>query len=83
MLPDTDQEMKIEADSSNYASGAVLSMLCKDEKWRPCAFLSKGFTETERNYYIHDKEMLAIIRALEAWRHFGTIIWVELRIFES
>jgi len=25
--------------------------------------------ETERNYEIHDKEMLAIIRELEAWRH--------------
>jgi len=24
----------------------------------------------ERNYKIHDKEMLAIIRALEEWRHF-------------
>ena len=25
--------------------------------------------ETKRNYEIHDKEMLAIIRKLEAWRH--------------
>jgi len=24
----------------------------------------------ERNYEIHDKEMLAIIRTLEEWRHF-------------
>jgi len=24
----------------------------------------------ERNYEIHDKEMLAVIRCLEAWRHF-------------
>ena len=24
----------------------------------------------ERNYEIHDKEMLAIIQALEDWRHF-------------
>jgi len=24
----------------------------------------------ERNYEIHDKEMLAIVRALEEWRHF-------------
>jgi len=24
----------------------------------------------ERNYEIHDKEMLAVIRALEDWRHF-------------
>jgi len=25
--------------------------------------------ETERNYKINDKEMLAIIRGLESWRH--------------
>ena len=33
------------------------------------AFLSKSLNETERNYEIHNKEMLAIIRGLEAWRH--------------
>ena len=32
-------------------------------------FLSKSLNETERNYEIHDKEMLAIIRGLESWRH--------------
>ncbi len=37
--------------------------------WRLVAFLSKSLNETERNYEIHDKEMLAIIRGLEAWRH--------------
>ena len=41
----------------------------EDEKWRLVAFLSKLLNETERNYEIHDKEMLAIIRGLEAWRH--------------
>ena len=34
------------------------------------AFISKAFNETERNYEIHDKEMLEVIRCLEAWRHF-------------
>ncbi len=42
----------------------------EDEKWHLVAFLSKSLSETERNYEIHDKEMLAIIRALEEWRHF-------------
>jgi len=34
----------------------------------------------ERNYEIHDKKMLAIIRALEEWRHFleGAIYPVEI-----
>ena len=44
-------------------------MLCEDGLWRPCAFLSKGLNDVERNYDVHDKEMLGIIRALEAWRH--------------
>ena len=33
------------------------------------AFLSKYLNEMERNYEIHGKEMLAIIRGLESWRH--------------
>ena len=33
------------------------------------AFLSKSLNETERTYEIHDKEMLAIIKGLESWRH--------------
>jgi len=34
------------------------------------AFISKSLNTTERNYEIHDKEMLAVIRCLEAWRHY-------------
>ena len=33
------------------------------------AFLSKSLAKTERNYEIYDKEMLAVIRGLENWRH--------------
>ena len=44
-------------------------MECEDGLWRPVAFLSKLLNVTERNYEIHDKEMLAIVRGLEAWRH--------------
>jgi len=67
--PDIDKKMRIEVDASDYAIGGVLSMECEDGLWRPVAFLSKSLNETERNYKIHDKEMLAIIRGLEAWRH--------------
>jgi len=67
---DLDKEFWVEADASNYATGGVLSMKCSDEKWRPVAFISKSLSDTERNYEIHDKEMLAVVRCLEAWRHF-------------
>jgi len=34
------------------------------------AFISKLLNTTEQNYKIHDKEMLVVIRCLEAWRHY-------------
>ena len=64
--PDLDKEFRVEVDASNYAIGGVLSMKCSDELWRPIAFISKSLSNTERNYEIHDKEMLAVVRCLEA-----------------
>jgi hypothetical protein len=59
---------RIEADRSDFATGTVLSQQSAvDEKWHPVAFLSKSLNAVEQNYEIHDKEMLAIIHALEEW----------------
>jgi len=66
VTPDLDKEMRVEADALDFAMGGVLSMKCEDEKWRPVAYISKSLNEAERNYEIHDKEMLAIIQCLEA-----------------
>ena len=63
--PDLDKKIRMEVDVSDYAMEGVLSMKCEDGKWRPVAFLSKSLNETERNYEIHDKEILAVIRGLE------------------
>jgi len=70
-LPQDLELFRIEADSSDFASGAVLSQqLPREEKWHLVAFYSKSLSPVERNYEIHDKEMLAIIQALEEWKHF-------------
>jgi len=69
-IPDIDKEMRVEADTSDYTMGGVLSAKCKDRRWRPVAFISKSLNTMERNYEIHDKEMLAVIRCLEVWRHY-------------
>jgi len=66
---DLEKPLRVESDASDFAMGAVLSMKCEDDKWRPCAFYSKSLNDVERNYDVHDKEMMGIIRALEAWRH--------------
>ena len=64
--PDLDKEFRVKANASNFATGGVLSVKCEDELWRPVAFISKALNKTERNYEIHDKEMLGVIRCLEA-----------------
>ena len=66
---DINKTMRMEVDASDYVTGGVLSMECEDGLWRPVAFLSKSLNETKRNYKIHNKEILAIVRGLEAWRH--------------
>jgi len=55
----------MEVNTLDYATGGVLSMKCRDRKWRPVVFLSKSLNETEKNYEIYDKEMLVVIRSLE------------------
>jgi len=67
---DIDREMRVEADASDYATEEVLSTKCEDRKWRPVAFISKLLNAMEQNYEIYDKEMLVVIRYLEAWRHY-------------
>jgi hypothetical protein len=62
VMPDSEQPYRVKADGSGVATGAVLSQLNhEDEKWHPVAFQSKSLSAVERNYEIHNMEMLAII----------------------
>ena len=85
---DLNKKMRMEVDASDYIIGEVLSMEEEDGKWRLVTFLSKFLNETERNYEIHDKEMLVIIRGLESWRHllegvqFKFEIWTDHKNLE-
>src|SRR5882672_2187732 len=78
--PDQDMQFRLEMDAIGYATGAVLSQLCKDDKWHPVGFMSKSLSSSERNYKIHDKELLSIIQGLEEWRHIleGTKHMIEI-----
>src|SRR5271155_4473791 len=80
-MPDTTRPFTIETDASKFASGAVLLQEDTNGDWHPCSYLSKSFNETERNYEIYDRELLAIIWALTEWRHYlmGSIHPVTVR----
>jgi len=60
--PDLTKPFHIEANSSDFATGAILFQVSlEDKKWHPVAFLSKSLSPIKWNYEIHNKEMLAII----------------------
>ena len=49
--------------------------------WHPVAFLSKSLSEVERNYQLHNKEMLAIIQAMEEWRQFLEVVEHQFEVW--
>lgn len=68
-IPVDDTPYRLEVNSSDFAQGGVLSQFING-KWHPVAYRSKSLSETERNYEIYDKEMLAIMSALDDWRQY-------------
>ena len=70
MMPDQTKPFQIEMDNSKYATGAVLTQLDSNGDRHPVSFISKTLSPAERNYEIYDRELFAIIQALEEWRHY-------------
>ena len=56
-------ETVIETDASDFAISAIISQLHANIP-RPVAFMSRKMTPAERNYEIHDKELLAIVESV-------------------
>ena len=69
-MPDQTKEFQIETDASKYASGGVLSQIGTDGLRHPCAFISQSFSAAEQSYGIEERELLAILRALDQWGHY-------------
>ena len=69
-MPDPTRPFQIECDASKFASGAILTQTDSNGDRHPISFISKTFSETERNYEIYDQELLSVIRALEEWQHY-------------
>jgi hypothetical protein len=82
-LPDHSKPFRLITDASDFATGAILEQPDALNRWHPVAFHSKSLQPAERNYEIHDKELLAIVRALEIFRHYlegrdnTTEIWTD------
>ena len=57
----------LQVDVSAFATGAILTQQDERKKHRAIAFFSKTFNKAERNYDIHDRELLAVFQGLTHW----------------
>ena len=67
--PDLSLPFFLQVNVSTYATGVILTQKDTRGKHWAVGFLSKTFNEAERNYDIHDRELLAVFRALTHWWH--------------
>lgn len=67
--PQWDKPFTVRTDASDYAIGAVISQGEGPEE-RPVAYNSRKLQGAERNYTVHEKELLGVVHALKEWRHY-------------
>jgi hypothetical protein len=76
----------VTTDVSDTGSGAVLSFGPTYNTAQPVAYDSRAFKGVELNYPVHEKELLAIIRALAKWRtdllRYTFEVWTNHRTLE-
>ena len=59
----------LSTDASSEALGAVLQQDHTGHGLQPVGYYSRKLTPAERNYAVRDKELAAVIAALDHWRH--------------
>ncbi|GJP35285.1 hypothetical protein CLOM_g19792 [Closterium sp. NIES-68] len=77
-ISDPDRPYEVVTDDSDIAIGAVLLQDFGDGL-QPVAYESRKLQGTEKNYTVHDKEMLAIVHAFKTWRCYLTGADVTVR----
>jgi hypothetical protein len=82
-----DNKIFVTCDASDLRTGAVLSWGRTWETARPVAFDSMQLKDVQKNYPVHEKEMLAIVRTLKKWRSdlLGTeiLVYTDHRTLEN
>ena len=67
LVPDKTKSFILKTDVSLEVWGAVLRQYDHNGEFKAYSYLSKAFNLAERNYQVYDRELLAIVQALETW----------------
>jgi len=62
VLPNFDKAFEIECDVSGAGIGVILM-----QDYKPVAYFSEKLHGTTLNYSTYDKELYALVRALQTW----------------
>jgi RNase H-like domain found in reverse transcriptase len=66
---DSTLPFEVQTDVSETGVGAVLRKKCEDGT-RPVAYMSRNLNAAEQNYSVHDRDLLAVVDALQDWRSY-------------
>ncbi|KAE9132543.1 hypothetical protein PF006_g15256 [Phytophthora fragariae] len=68
MLPDTPRPFHVVCDASDFAVGCTLMQFDAEGRERVVTYQSRQMKPAEKNYPVHDKEILAMRYALIQFR---------------
>jgi hypothetical protein len=69
MAHDPSKKVVVNCDASDEAIAGCVQQRSKNGMLRPLGFYSKKLNPAEKNYTVHDKELLAIVKTFESFRH--------------